>query len=64
MKKIYSQSSDIWSLGIVFWEILSFGCVPYGGLTNKEVIDQITTKGCGLTQPQKCSSKIYSIIQR
>lgn len=36
--RIFTSASDVWSFGIVMWEVLSFGDKPYGNMTNQEVI--------------------------
>jgi serine/threonine protein kinase len=36
-RRIYSSESDVFSFGIVLWEIYTFGKTPYCGLDNHEV---------------------------
>jgi len=38
--KKFTTASDVWSYGIVLWEIISFGERPYHEWTNYEVIKQ------------------------
>lgn len=35
--RIFTTASDVWSFGIVMWEVLSFGDKPYGEMSNQEV---------------------------
>lgn len=36
-KQVFTQQTDIWSYGVVLWEIMSFGEQPYKGKTDQEV---------------------------
>ena len=39
---IFSEASDVWSIGVVCWEILAYGAFPLKELRNAEVLPQIT----------------------
>jgi serine/threonine protein kinase len=51
----FTFSSDIWSLGVVLWEILSLGAVPYEELkSNEAVMAAVFTNGERLPIPTAC----------
>jgi len=37
----YSSKSDVWSFGIVLWELYSGGKIPYCGMNNQETRDYV-----------------------
>lgn len=34
---------DVWSYGVLMWEVFSFGDPPYNGLTNNQAREKIET---------------------
>ncbi|XP_065839053.1 ephrin type-A receptor 2-like isoform X1 [Oscarella lobularis] len=57
----YSTSSDVWSYGIVLYEIWTVGKRPYGHTKNRAVIDRLET-GYRLPPPPGCSYAIYNLM--
>ena len=39
----YSSPSDVWSFGIMLWEVYSCGSAPYPGMSNHEARSQVHT---------------------
>ncbi len=54
---VYTSQSDVWSFGVVVWEILSLGYQPYMGLDNKQVIDYVKSGGV-LDISEKCPKEM------
>ena len=38
---IYSPMSDIWSYGVLLYEMITFGSFPYQGLSNSQVLSHV-----------------------
>ena len=37
----YSSKSDVWSYGILMWELWTGGKTPYSTFSNKQVLDEV-----------------------
>lgn len=37
----FTFESDVWSFGVVLWEIVTWGQMPYPGLSNVEVLERV-----------------------
>lgn len=60
---VYHIQSDIWSFGVVLYEIITFGAYPYNDLDDNKVQDHIRNGGMP-TLPQKVSSKLEALFLR
>jgi len=59
----YSTKSDVWSFGIVLYEIITKGKIPYESFTNEEVLKQIE-KGYRIPCPDECPESLYIIMTK
>ncbi|KAG9478082.1 tyrosine-protein kinase BTK [Eleutherodactylus coqui] len=57
----FSSKSDVWSFGVLMWEIFTFGKMPYERFNNSEIVDQVI-KGVRLYRPQLATEKVYSVM--
>ncbi|XP_054610520.1 platelet-derived growth factor receptor beta-like isoform X2 [Dunckerocampus dactyliophorus] len=62
-QNIYSSQSDVWSYGILLWEIFSLGESPYADLTLTQEFYSALKRGHRLTQPEHANSNIYSMMK-
>ncbi|CAF0803469.1 unnamed protein product [Adineta ricciae] len=59
---LFTSHSDIWSFGIVMWEIITLGQVPYSPLNNQQVISLVTTTRGTLQKPTQCTQTLYELM--
>ncbi|KAI8484535.1 Endothelial cell-specific molecule 1 [Branchiostoma belcheri] len=64
---VYTCESDVWSYGVLLWEIASFGEEPRyaGGPLHPDVCTllELLKKGVRLQQPENCPLPVYRIIR-
>ncbi|KAE8594740.1 hypothetical protein XENTR_v10019777 [Xenopus tropicalis] len=59
----FTSASDVWSYGIVMWEVMSYGERPYWEMSNQEVMKAIN-EGFRLPAPMDCPSAIYQLMMQ
>lgn len=59
----FSSKSDMWSFGILLYEIYSFGRLPYPKISLTDVVKYVET-GYRMEAPDGCPSAIYDIMKR
>uniref|UniRef100_A0A3Q3WJB8 receptor protein-tyrosine kinase n=1 Tax=Mola mola TaxID=94237 RepID=A0A3Q3WJB8_MOLML len=57
----FSSASDVWSFGIVMWEVMSYGERPYWDMGNQDVIKAIED-GFRLPAPVNCSPHLHQLM--
>ncbi|XP_052084676.1 leukocyte tyrosine kinase receptor-like [Mytilus californianus] len=58
---MFSSKSDVWSFGVLMWEIFSYAQTPYGTDTNTTVVTLIL-RGQRLQKPSVCKLAIYDVM--
>ncbi|KAH8307764.1 hypothetical protein KR044_012910 [Drosophila immigrans] len=59
----FSNKSDMWSYGILLWEIYSFGRVPYPRIPLADVVKHVEV-GYKMEAPEGCPSEIYEMMRQ
>ncbi|KAM6926140.1 NT-3 growth factor receptor-like [Lycodopsis pacificus] len=61
MYRKFTTESDVWSFGVILWEIFTYGKQPWFQLANNEVIECIT-QGRVLERPRVCPKEVYDMM--
>ncbi|XP_017274008.1 leukocyte tyrosine kinase receptor isoform X2 [Kryptolebias marmoratus] len=61
MEGIFTCKTDTWSFGVLLWEILSLGYMPYPCKTNQEVLEFVTSGG-RMDPPKSCPGPVYRLM--
>ncbi|XP_016813775.1 tyrosine-protein kinase Lck isoform X3 [Pan troglodytes] len=58
----FTIKSDVWSFGILLTEIVTHGRIPYPGMTNPEVIQNLE-RGYRMVRPDNCPEELYQLMR-
>ncbi|KAF7277787.1 hypothetical protein GWI33_009205 [Rhynchophorus ferrugineus] len=61
--QIYTTESDVWSFGIVLWEIVTLGANPYPTLDAEDLIP-LLKNGYRMEKPANCPDEIYCLMKQ
>ncbi|KAI4890508.1 hypothetical protein NFI96_011445, partial [Prochilodus magdalenae] len=57
----FSIKSDVWSFGILLTELVTKGRVPYPGMVNREVLEQVD-RGYRMPCPPACPASLHELM--
>uniref|UniRef100_A0A6I8NPP3 Ephrin type-A receptor 7 n=1 Tax=Ornithorhynchus anatinus TaxID=9258 RepID=A0A6I8NPP3_ORNAN len=57
----FSSASDVWSFGVVMWEVLAYGERPYWNMNNRDVINSVE-EGYRLPAPMGCPKALHQLM--
>ena len=56
-----SKESDVWSYGILLWEMYSYGCNPYPSLPLENILEKVVS-GYRMEKPKDCDKIVYENV--
>ncbi|XP_031570589.1 angiopoietin-1 receptor-like, partial [Actinia tenebrosa] len=59
----FTLKSDIWSFGVLLWEIETKGLMPHGAVSYIELVDRLK-RGHRLEQPNGTPDELYALMQK
>ena len=62
LHNFFTTKCDVWSFGILLYEIITYGSSPYPGMTDAEVIEALQT-GYRMPCPDDCPEQLYDIMK-
>ncbi|KAJ8361439.1 hypothetical protein SKAU_G00179640 [Synaphobranchus kaupii] len=60
----FSTKTDVWSFGVLMWEVFSYGVLPYTDLSDQEVLEVLKEGKLNLAVPESCPSRVYKLMLR
>ncbi|KAJ8670279.1 hypothetical protein QAD02_001538 [Eretmocerus hayati] len=60
--QIYTSYSDVWSFGVLVYEIVTLGGNPYPGLQGNQIL-QLLKRGYRMKRPSNCGFELYEIMR-
>nr|ABL89209.1 FGFR2 [Mus musculus] len=60
--RVYTHQSDVWSFGVLMWEIFTLGGSPYPGIPVEELF-KLLKEGHRMDKPTNCTNELYMMMR-
>ncbi|XP_010384714.1 fibroblast growth factor receptor 4 isoform X3 [Rhinopithecus roxellana] len=60
--RVYTHQSDVWSFGVLLWEIFTLGGSPYPGIPVEELFS-LLREGHRMDRPPHCPPELYGLMR-
>eukprot|EP00727_Mastigamoeba_balamuthi_P001765 m51a1_g11586 putative megakaryocyte-associated tyrosine-protein kinase-like (658) ;mRNA; r:63889-66671 len=57
-----TMKSDVWSMGVLIWELMNRGEEPWKGMDAQQITDAVLA-GNRLPRPKRCPDELYEVMQ-
>lgn len=61
--RIFTAQSDVWSYGVLLWEVTTLGCTPYPDVPLVDLY-RMLSEGYRMEKPKNCSPELYSLMHQ
>ncbi|GJQ71371.1 hypothetical protein Trydic_g11101 [Trypoxylus dichotomus] len=59
---VYTSKSDVWSFGVLIWELVTLGATPYPGVPVQNLF-HLLRQGYRMERPENCSPALYKVMR-
>ncbi|XP_067141984.1 mast/stem cell growth factor receptor Kit-like [Centruroides vittatus] len=61
--KVFTTKSDVWSFGVLTWEIFSLGATPYPGMEVDAEFYKMLSRGFRMDRPEYAPPDLYEMVR-
>ncbi|XP_058940136.1 fibroblast growth factor receptor 3-like [Pocillopora verrucosa] len=61
--RVYTSKSDVWSFGILLWEMATYGDSPYPDIPTPLALVSRLSTGYRMSRPHQCSEELYTLMR-
>ncbi|TDG47103.1 hypothetical protein AWZ03_006540 [Drosophila navojoa] len=59
--QVYTSQSDVWSFGVLLYEITTLGGMPYPSISPRDLL-QLLRQGQRMKQPEGCTDEVFALM--